>query len=60
MILLSVEMTHESLIYSEARYSLLEGQSLDYDHIAVNLQTRSLFGVEHYQEPKSTFSSYVT
>lgn len=33
--LLSAEITHELLIYSEASYPLLEGQCLDYDQIAV-------------------------
>lgn len=42
VILLSVKIIHELLIYSEGRYPLLEGQNFEYDHITVSLQTHSL------------------
>lgn len=37
VILLSVEITHELLIYSEGRYPLLEGHNFEHDHITVSL-----------------------
>lgn len=48
VILLSVEITHELFMYFEARYSLLEGQSFDYDCIPVSLQM-------HFLVQKSNF-----